>query len=235
MANFSLSFACPSYLHRTAFSFAQPLAVGMLIIIASGISGCDKVSQLVQRIRYPASTAASTASATAKTDNAPTTQPATAKPEPVSYPFHQWQQTPVTPIKVKDIKAVNQFLTAQFGKKTNLPTVDTRSLDFSSNLATQYRYTLATAPYFEVIDSPKYIELGWYYASPTDQAKEKQLAVSYAANAYQLARAWLGNQAGAKLVESILAGDTIKNQTINGVNVAMAHCESFSCMLVLKK
>ncbi len=213
------------------------LMIGALILITGGISGCDKVSQLVQRIRYSATNAASTtstASTTASTANA-TTQPANAKPKPVSYPFHQWQQTPINPIKVKDINAVNQFLTAQFGKKPNLPTVDTRSLDYSGNLATQYRYTLATAPYFEVIDSPKYIELGWYYASASDHVKEKQLAISYAANAYQLARAWLGNQAGATLVESMLAGDTINNQTINGMNIAIARCEAFSCMLVLKK
>lgn len=207
----------------------------------TGLTGCQEVSDFVHRIRYPASGTASTtpsteaASRVSEVSDETTTQPATAKAEPINYPFKTWQQTAVKPLKVDNIDAVNQYLTAQFGKKTNIPSVDKKSLDFSSNLATQYRYTVNTAPFFDIIDSPRYLELGWYYASPNDQAKEKKLAVTYAEYAYQLSRAWLGNHEGAKLIELMLMGDTVSNKTINGVQVAKAQCESFSCILVLKK
>lgn len=215
------------------FISKSPYLLG-LILACTTLSGCQKVGEFVNRIRYPASAAASTP-ATDTIDTTNTTQPATAKPEAVSYPFNQWQKIPVKPLKVGDMASVNRFLTQQFGKSANLPSIDKKSLDFGSNLATQYRYTANTAPYFDVIDSPHYLELGWYYASPSDQTKEKKLAVDYAAHAYQLSRAWLGDPSGAKLIESMLAGDTVKNQTVGGVHVAMARCESFSCMLVLKK
>lgn len=64
----------------------------------------------------------------------------------------------------------------------------------------------------------------------------KNLAlINYAGHVYQLARGWLGNREGAQLVENMLMGQTIRDATINGVGVAMAKCEFFSCILVLKK
>lgn len=200
--------------------------VGMAWVL-SGLSGCDKLKDVTQHTSSASATASTTTVARAETTAAAANDAA-----PVNYPFIAWQRQTVTKLPVQDIALVNQHLTQALGQT---PTTDTKSLDFYSNPATQYQFAKPAMPYFDVIDSPQFIELGWYYPNAKDRAQEKQLGIGYAGQVYQLARAWLGNREGAQLVENILTGQTIRNQTINGVEIAMARCEFFSCMLVVKK
>ena len=44
-------------------------------------------------------------------------------------------------------------------------TIDTQSLDYRSNVASKYSFAKTGEPYFDLLESPMYIELQWYYAS----------------------------------------------------------------------
>ena len=90
------------------------------------------------------------------------------------------------------------------------------------------------APYLDLIDSEKYLELGWYFANPTDSDKEKELSQGHAKKSYQLARQLMGDE-GGKLVADMLNGQIIKNKVIGGQKVELAKCEFYSCMLVINK
>lgn len=211
--------------------------IALLSILPLVISGCDKITTFTQRITDNASATSGTSSLesttnTGPTDNATTNQPANQSAQPVNYPFMRWQAQPVTKLTLTDINAINQRISQQFGKA---PKTDTTSLDFNSNLATQYQFANPATPYFDVIDSAKFVEIAWYYPNTNDHIREQQLGINYAGYVYQLARGWLGSREGGKLVEHMLMGQTVRNQTINGVGIAIAKCEFFSCMLVLKK
>lgn len=206
------------------------LGMALLSILPMVLSSCDKVTALTQRNNTNASVTSDTASGVSATHTASAvSNPST---QPINYPFDQWQQQTVTKLPLKDINAINQHIGVQLGKA---PKTDTKSLDFNSNPATQYQFANPATPYFDVIDSPKFVEFGWYYSNINDNAREQKLGINYAGHVYQLARGWLGNREGAQLVENMLMGQTIRDATINGVGVAMAKCEFFSCILVLKK
>ena len=85
-----------------------------------------------------------------------------------------------------------------------------------------------------MIDSTKYLELGWYYANPTDTDKEKELSKTHAKKSYKLARQLMGDE-GGKVLADMLGGQIIKNKTIGGQKIELAKCEFYSCMLVLNK
>lgn len=172
-------------------------------------------------------------SATSSTDLTPLTSPTasassvatTAKP--VDYPFSQWQQQPITPLSLKDTPAILAILGTP--QRT-----DPKSLDYIGNIATKTRFTVDSAPYLELIDSKQYLELGWYYANPTDSDSEKALSISHAHKAYQVAQGLLGKE-GGKLVQEVLGKKIVQNQNLNGKTVALAKCEFFSCQMIIKK
>ena len=83
------------------------------------------------------------------------------------------------------------------------------------------------APYLDIIDSEKYLELGWYYANPTDSDKEKELSQDHAKKAYQLSRRLMGDE-GGKMVAEMLSNQIIKNRVIGGQKVELAKCEFYS-------
>lgn len=199
------------------------------------LAGCEQATQLKQRILHPASGVASTP---VTTTDSQTSTLSTRNNEPVSYPFSTWQQQPLDPRlqkSPKNLAVIQQFLNEQLANTTNLPDIDQQRLDYQGNKATQYRFTADHIPPLRVIDSTKYLEFRWYHASDSDQSSEKKLAVTYASLIYQLTRATLGNRDGDKLMQAILAGDTIKNRSNKGTTVVMARCEVFDCMIVLKK
>lgn len=189
-----------------------------LLCVPLVLVGCKKTTD----------TQNSTPSAT--TDTATATAASTVThSEPVVYPFETWQTTPAPkPMGIDDIERINQ----QLGKVLR---TDPKSLDYASNIATKYSFAGETAPYLDTIDSPSYLELGWYYANPTDSDNEKNISQDYAAKANQLARAWFGEQAGNTLIKEMLTGSIIQNRTLNGKVIELAKCEFYSCMLIIKK
>ena len=146
---------------------------------------------------------------------------------PVSYDVAAWAKNIAEPIKISELESIK----STFGKVVS---TDESSLDYASNPATKYRFMQTDAPYLDLIDSQKYLELGWYYANPTDSDKEKELSKAHAKKAHKLARQLMGED-GGKVLSEILGGQVIKNQTIGGQKIELAKCEFYSCMLVLNK
>ncbi|GAA0323035.1 hypothetical protein [Psychrobacter aestuarii] len=146
---------------------------------------------------------------------------------PIQYDVSAWQAQEVTPIAASDLDAIK----SAFGKVTS---TDENSLDYASNPATKYRFMAADAPYLDIVDSERYLELGWYYANPTDNDKEKAISQDHAKHAYTLARQLMGDE-GGQLVADMLNGQIIKNKTIGEQQVELAKCEFYSCMLIFNK
>ncbi|WP_435950066.1 hypothetical protein [Psychrobacter sp. DM8] len=146
---------------------------------------------------------------------------------PVVYEVSTWSTEAVTPVEVNDLDGI----TATLG---SVVSTDENSLDYASNPASKYRLMAADQPYLDVIDSDKYLELGWYYANPTDSDAEKELSLNHAKKAHTAVRQLMGND-GSKLLANMLSGQIIKNETIGGQKVELAKCEFYSCMLILNK
>lgn len=150
-----------------------------------------------------------------------------AQGTPVKYDIASWGTAKVTSLSIDELKKIQ----SAFGKVVS---TDENSLDYASNPASKYRFMQDDAPYLDLIDSEKYLELGWYFANPTDSDKEKEISQNHAKKAYQLARQLMGDE-GGKLVADMLGGQIAKNKTIGGQKVELAKCEFYSCMLVINK
>lgn len=246
----SLSVFCQKLIHT------RPVLWLTLVGCAGGLlTGCEQVKQFKERILHPAGSASGVASTPMASGN-PSPNPPTINNRPIVYPFATWQQQPASSVALGDRQGLVQWLGGRLPNNALLatPTQDPKSLDIMGNIATRYQFAKPTLPYFNLIDSKKFVELHWYYGSASDFDHEKQLAVSYAEQVYQLARGWLGEQSGANLVEDILAGKTVTNQQFSvqpikvksiqkpvgknsakTVTVMLASCDNFSCHLVLKK
>ena len=146
---------------------------------------------------------------------------------PVTYDVASWDSKKVESLSVEQLDAIKSTL----GKVVS---TDENSLDYASNPASKYRFMNTEAPYLDLIDSEKYLELGWYFANPTDSDKEKSLSQDHAKKAYQLARQLMGDE-GGKLVADMLNGQIVKNKVIGGQKVELAKCEFYSCMMILNK
>ena len=146
---------------------------------------------------------------------------------PVTYDVASWDSKKVESLSVEQLDAIKSTL----GKVVS---TDENSLDYASNPASKYRFMNTEAPYLDLIDSEKYLELGWYFANPTDSDKEKSLSQDHAKKAYQLARQLMGDE-GGKLVADMLNGQIVKNKVIGGQKVELAKCEFYSCMLIINK
>ena len=146
---------------------------------------------------------------------------------PVTYDVASWGPKKVESLSVDQLNAIKSTL----GKVVS---TDENSLDYASNPASKYRFMNTEAPYLDLIDSEKYLELGWYFANPTDSDKEKALSQDHAKKAYQLARQLMGDE-GGKLVADMLNGQIVKNKVIGGQKVELAKCEFYSCMLIINK
>ena len=146
---------------------------------------------------------------------------------PVKYDVSSWGGKQVQPVSIQEVDQIK----ATFGKVVS---TDENSLDYASNPATKYRFMDTDAPYLDLIDSEKYLEIGWYYANPTDSDKEKELSKAHAKKSYQLARQLMGDE-GGKVLSDMLSGQIIKNKTTGGQKIELGKCEFYSCMLVLNK
>ena len=146
---------------------------------------------------------------------------------PVSYDVSAWSKGSVEALNLGEVDKIK----ATFGKVLS---TDENSLDYASNPATKYRFMATDAPYLDLIDSNKYLEMGWYFANPTDTDKEKEISRAHAKKTYRLARQLMGDE-GGKVIADMLAGQIIKNKTVGGQKIELAKCEFYSCMLVLNK
>lgn len=167
---------------------------------------------------------AKTSAGTVSASNASITNASNA---PVRYNVAAWNNGSVDTINIDDLDKIQ----ATFGKVVS---TDKNSLDYASNPATKYRFMADDAAYLDIIDSQKYLELGWYYANPADSAGEKASSTAHAKKAYKFARQIMGDE-GATIVADMLGGQTTRNKVVGGQKVELAKCEFYSCMLVLAK
>ena len=210
----------------------QTLMVSMIMAVGVTLSGCDSTKEDAQN---PEASAASTSEQSAADTSTQTTPTKTADLDgataqqgiPVKYEVASWSAAPVDPLTVDALDDIK----STFGKVVS---TDENSLDYASNSASKYRFMDTDAPYLDLIDSEKYLELGWYYANPTDSKKEKELSQNNAKKSYMLARQLMGDE-GGKLIADMLGGQIIKNKTVGGQKIELAKCEFYSCMLVLNK
>ncbi|WP_352336380.1 hypothetical protein [Psychrobacter sp. 16-MNA-CIBAN-0192] len=206
----------------------QNFAIGITMIAGVSLSACDNSNKTVGDA---ASDTSSEQTPSAESKPAATTADldgATAgQGLPVNYDLSTWSKDSVESLAINDLDKIQ----ATFGKVLS---TDENSLDYASNPATKYRFMTTDAPYLDLIDSTKYLEMGWYFANPTDNDKEKELSRAHAKKAYKLSRQLMGDEGGA-LIADMLGGQIIKNKTMGGQKIELAKCEFYSCMLVLNK
>ncbi len=212
----------------------KSLAIGLSAAAALLISACDNSKQsVIEEVASDIKGDPKAAADDSATDKTATENTADAQSEvttdavPVSYDVSSWSNEAVSPITLNDLDDIK----ATLGK---VVTTDDNSLDYASNIATKYRFMNDDAPYLDLIDSDKYLEVGWYFANPSDSDKEKEISKSHAKHAYTLARKLMGED-GGRTVADILGGQVIKNKVIGGQKIELAKCEFYSCMMVLNK
>lgn len=203
--------------------------VGMIMIAGVSLSACSGSNQDADSEADTSTTTeqVATDTSTGSTDAADLDGAVADQGTPVSYDLSSWGSEAAEPVSIDELENIQ----ATFGK---VVTTDKNSLDYASNPATKYRFMKADAPYLDVIDSQKYLELGWYYANPTDTDKEKQLSKAHAKKAYALARQLMGAE-GGRVLSDILNGQIVKNKTTGGQKVELAKCEFYSCMIIFNK
>ena len=210
----------------------QTFLVGTIMAVSVSLSGCNSSQSDAQNQDASADTSEQTVAETAPVaDSAPVDADldgATAEQGmPVKYEVLAWSADNVEPLNIDELDGIQ----STFGKVLS---TDENSLDYASNPASKYRFMNNDAPYLDIIDSEKYLELGWYYANPTDSDTEKALSQDHAKKSYQLARQLMGDE-GGKLIADMLNGQIIKNRVVGGQKVELAKCEFYSCMLILNK
>ena len=205
-----------------AFMVSTIMAVGVSLSACDNNKNSEVSAEKVSAEKQAVADTPKTPASNADLDGA-TAQEGT----PVSYDIASWDPKKVESLSVDQLNAIKSTL----GKVVS---TDENSLDYASNHASKYRFMNTEAPYLDLIDSEKYLELGWYFANPTDSDKEKALSQDHAKKAYQLARQLMGDE-GGKLVADMLNGQIIKNKVIGGQKVELAKCEFYSCMLIINK
>ena len=205
-----------------AFMVSTIMAVGVSLSACDNNKNSEVSAEEVSAEKQAVADTPKTPASNADLDGA-TAQEGT----PVTYDVASWGPKKVESLNVDQLNAIKSTL----GKVVS---TDENSLDYASNPASKYRFMNTEAPYLDLIDSEKYLELGWYFANPTDSDKEKALSQDHAKKAYQLARQLMGDE-GGKLVADMLNGQIIKNKVIGGQKVELAKCEFYSCMLIINK
>lgn len=210
----------------------QTLMVSTIMAVGVSLSACNSNTESDTAAKEAGAdnseqTTAETSKAENPNANADLDGATAAQGTPVKYDIASWGTAKVTSLSIDELKKIQ----SAFGKVVS---TDENSLDYASNPASKYRFMQDNAPYLDLIDSEKYLELGWYFANPTDSDKEKEISQNHAKKAYQLARQLMGDE-GGKLVADMLGGQIAKNKTIGGQKVELAKCEFYSCMLVINK
>lgn len=223
-----------AYQARRAVGSVSTWLLGAVVVTSMTLVGCNK-STNVDASQDTSSTpskaedskATATTEALTKEPEVVSGEAAGAAGNPVQYNVASWSGKKVDKIKMNDLETIQSGL----GKVVS---TDKNSLDYASNPATKYRFMADDAAYLDLIDSQKYLELGWYYANPTDTDAEKDVSISHAKKAHQFARELMGDE-GGKVVADMLSGQILKNTTVGGQKIELAKCEFYSCMLVLAK
>ena len=205
-----------------AFMVSTIMAVGVSLSACGNNKNSEVSAEKVSAEKQAVADTPKTPASNADLDGA-TAQEGT----PITYDVASWGPKKVESLTVDQLNAIKSTL----GKVVS---TDENSLDYASNPASKYRFMNTEAPYLDLIDSEKYLELGWYFANPTDSDKEKALSQDHAKKAYQLARQLMGDE-GGKLVADMLNGQIVKNKVIGGQKVELAKCEFYSCMLIINK
>ncbi len=208
----------------------QPLMVGMMMVAGVSLSACNNSDQDLEAETNTTTEQMATENTNSSAESANSADVDGAVAEqavPVKYNVASWGSESVKSVNIDELKDIQ----ATFGK---VVTTDENSLDYASNPATKYRFMKADAPYLDVIDSQKYLELGWYYANPADTDKEKQLSEEHAKKAYTLARQLMGDE-GGRVLSDMLNGQIVKNKTAGGQKIELAKCEFYSCMIIFNK
>lgn len=149
----------------------QTLMVSMIMAVGVTLSGCDSTKEDAQGSEVDAATTSEQTAVDASTQTTPTNTAdldgATAEQgTPVKYDVASWSTKKVKTLNIDQLDSIK----ATLGKVVS---TDENSLDYASNSASKYRFMSTDAPYLDIIDSEKYLELGWYYANPTDSKKKK--------------------------------------------------------------
>ncbi|TXD96910.1 hypothetical protein ES754_07735 [Psychrobacter frigidicola] len=208
----------------------QTFVIGITMVAGISLSACDgskqdtveEVASEISSEQAPKKESVQSSNSDADLDGATVEQGL-----PVKYDVSSWGEDSVEALNINDFDKIK----STFGKALS---TDENSLDYASNPATKYRFMDTDAPYLDLIDSKKYLELGWYYANPSDTDKEKDLSRGHAKKVYELAQQLMGEE-GGKVLSDMLSGQIIKNKTIGGQKIELAKCEFYSCMLVLNK
>jgi len=181
----------------------QTFAVGIMMAAGVSLSACNGPTQEVTP-DVAASDNTTEQARPVQTSPAPETDLDGATAEqgtPVKYDVSSWGNKQVQPVSIQEVDQIK----STFGK---VVTTDENSLDYASNPAVKYRFMDTDAPYLDLIDSEKYLELGWYFANPTDSDKEKELSKSHAKKSYQQARRLMGDE-GGNVLSDMLSGQII--------------------------
>ena len=208
----------------------QTLLVGTIMAVSVSLIGCDSSKDDAQNQDADMSEQTVADDALVQDNAAPNADldGATAQQgTQVKYDVAGWGTKNVASLNVDNLDEIK----ATFGK---VMSTDENSLDYASNPAAKYRFMDTDAPYLDLIDSEKYLELGWYFANPTDSDKEKEISQNHAEKAHKLARQLMGDE-GGQLISDMLNGQIIKNKVIGGQKIELAKCEFYSCMLVINK
>lgn len=210
--------------------YVNCMCLSLLLCSTLSLTACDNQPKAPATVANPATDA--NGSGSAHTSNVAAAgsdvDGATADGgTPVRYDVASWQVANDKPLQIDNAKEMQ----ASLGK---VKSTDDNSLDYASNKATKYRFMANDAPYLDLIDSKHYVEIGWYYANPTDSDSEKKTSINHAKKAHTLATQLMG-KAGSDLIANMLNGQIIKNTQIDGQRVELAKCEFYSCMLVIGK
>ncbi|MDE4454357.1 hypothetical protein [Psychrobacter sp. DAB_AL62B] len=210
----------------------QTFMVSTIMAVGVSLSACDSTKDsdaTAQEVSTDASkqNVADTPKQESAATNADLDGATPQEGTPIKYDVASWGTQKVQALNVDQLDSIK----STFGKVVS---TDENSLDYASNPAAKYRFMNTDAPYLDLIDSEKYLELGWYFANPTDSDKEKELSQNHAKKSYTLARQLMGDE-GGKLVADMLNGQIIKNKVVGGQKVELAKCEFYSCMLIINK
>lgn len=160
-----------------------------------------------------------------KQDEQPTTLSAASNDEPVIYPVQSWQTALHKPTVSFDV------LKSLLGETATTAEV----LDFEGDFARVYRFVGRAEPPLYVIESDRFFELAWYYASAKDDKTNKQISVKYAKQAHQVATTLYGDK-GSVLMTQILTGKTLDDKERQSYpKLVLAGCQDYLCQLIIKK
>ncbi len=145
----------------------------------------------------------------------------------IDYDVNSWNSLQVEALAIAEITNNPELIAPVIS-------IDENSLDFASHKATKYRFMANNAPYFDMVNSDNYLEIGWHFANINDSDEVKHASINHAKKAYKFASQLMGTE-GGQVVADMLVGHVIKDKQVNGIYIAIAKCEFYSCMMVIEK